>query len=104
MKPVPVFLAVICALSLFSSSTEAQTAKLDRQVAVTIDDLPAGMADRMPATEITAMTAKVAGHAARSEDPRSRLRQREKALQNGRSRRAHQGSANVPRIRLRTRE
>jgi peptidoglycan/xylan/chitin deacetylase (PgdA/CDA1 family) len=61
MKPVPVFLAVICALSLFSTSTEAQTAKLDRQVAVTIDDLPAGMADRMPATEITAMTAKLLG-------------------------------------------
>ena len=35
--------------------------KLDRQVAVTIDDLPAGMADRMAATDITAMTAKLLG-------------------------------------------
>jgi peptidoglycan-N-acetylglucosamine deacetylase len=33
----------------------------DRQVAVTIDDLPAGMADRLPAAEITAMTAKLLG-------------------------------------------
>src|ERR1017187_3322971 len=61
MKPVPVFLAVVCALSLFSTSTDAQTAKLERQVAVTLEDLPAGMADRMPATEITAMTAKLLG-------------------------------------------
>ena len=33
----------------------------DRQVAVTIDDLPAGMADRMPAADITAMTTKLLG-------------------------------------------
>jgi peptidoglycan/xylan/chitin deacetylase (PgdA/CDA1 family) len=39
----------------------AQTAKPDRQVAITIDDLPAGMADRLPASEITAMTAKLLG-------------------------------------------
>ncbi len=37
----------------------AQTAKVDRQVAVTIDDLPAGMADRFPAADITAMTTKL---------------------------------------------
>ncbi len=36
-----------------------QTPKPDRQVAVTIDDLPAGMADRLPATDITAMTTKL---------------------------------------------
>jgi peptidoglycan-N-acetylglucosamine deacetylase len=36
-------------------------AKPDRQVAITIDDLPAGMADRLPATEITAMTMKLVG-------------------------------------------
>jgi len=35
--------------------------KPDRQVAVTIDDLPAGMADRLPAADITAMTAKLLG-------------------------------------------
>src|SRR5215472_16438883 len=39
----------------------AQSVKLDRQVAVTIDDLPAGMADRLPASDITAMTAKLLG-------------------------------------------
>lgn len=39
----------------------AQTAKPDRQVAITIDDLPAGMADRLPASEITAMTTKLLG-------------------------------------------
>ena len=50
-------LLVVGALSLFSTS--AQTAKHDRQVAITIDDLPAGMADRLPATEITAMTTKL---------------------------------------------
>ena len=35
--------------------------KPDRAVAITIDDLPAGMADRIPAGEITAMTAKLLG-------------------------------------------
>lgn len=37
----------------------AQNPKLDRQVAVTIDDLPAGMADRLPAADITALTTKL---------------------------------------------
>ena len=37
----------------------AQATKPDRQVAVTIDDLPAGMADRLPAADITAMTTKL---------------------------------------------
>jgi len=37
----------------------AQPAKADRQVAITIDDLPAGMADRLPASEITAMTTRL---------------------------------------------
>ena len=35
--------------------------KSDRQVAITIDDLPSGMADRLPAAQITAMTAKLVG-------------------------------------------
>src|ERR1700756_6078836 len=46
---------------LFSLYTFAQAPKLDRQVAVTIDDLPAGMADRLPASDITAMTTKLLG-------------------------------------------
>jgi peptidoglycan/xylan/chitin deacetylase (PgdA/CDA1 family) len=37
----------------------AQSSKPDRQVAITIDDLPAGMADRLPAAEITALTTKL---------------------------------------------
>jgi peptidoglycan/xylan/chitin deacetylase (PgdA/CDA1 family) len=35
--------------------------KPDRQVAITIDDLPAGMADRLPAAQITALTMKLLG-------------------------------------------
>lgn len=42
-------------------SINAQSAKPDRQAAVTIDDLPGGMADRLPASELTAMTAKLLG-------------------------------------------
>ena len=61
MKPLPVLLVVVCAFSPSTSAT-AQAAKApDRQVAVTIDDLPAGMADRMAAADITAMTAKLLG-------------------------------------------
>lgn len=51
-------------LSLFLCCPPApcqSTQKTDRAVAVTIDDLPAGMADRVPAAEITAMTAKLLG-------------------------------------------
>jgi peptidoglycan-N-acetylglucosamine deacetylase len=48
-------------LALFPAalSLSAQSAKPDLQVAVTIDDLPSGMADRQPAADITAMTAKL---------------------------------------------
>jgi peptidoglycan-N-acetylglucosamine deacetylase len=54
--------AVVFASLLLPSFSAAQsTAKVDRQVAITIDDLPAGMADHLPATEITAMTAKLLG-------------------------------------------
>ena len=48
-----VFIFLLCLASA------AQAPKLDRQVAVTIDDLPAGMADRLPAADITAMTTKL---------------------------------------------
>ena len=54
-------LLVIVLFVLFSLYTFAQAPKLDRQVAVTIDDLPAGMADRLPAVDITAMTTKLLG-------------------------------------------
>ena len=53
---LPLFIVVSV---LFTSNALSQAPKLDRQVAVTIDDLPAGMADRLPAAEITAMTTKL---------------------------------------------
>jgi peptidoglycan-N-acetylglucosamine deacetylase len=53
-------LTAVCAFS-FAISAFAQISRTDRQVAVTIDDLPAGMADRIPAADITAMTAKLLG-------------------------------------------
>jgi peptidoglycan/xylan/chitin deacetylase (PgdA/CDA1 family) len=58
MKALPYVLAsaLVCLCSIFSP---AQTPKPDRQVAITIDDLPAGMADRLPAADITAMTTKL---------------------------------------------
>jgi len=62
MKKWIPMLAAVCALCFISFSVTAQTTqKPDRQVAITIDDLPAGMADRLPAAEITAMTAKLLG-------------------------------------------
>jgi peptidoglycan-N-acetylglucosamine deacetylase len=56
-----VFIGFVYLLTFLTPFAAAQTAKLDRQVAVTIDDLPAGMADRTPAADITAMTAKLLG-------------------------------------------
>jgi len=53
------FLTVAVVLCLASAAMFAQARKLDRQVAVTIDDLPAGMADRLPAADITALTTKL---------------------------------------------
>ena len=61
MRPLSVLLALSFSLALFPAQLVAQAAKVDRQVAVTIDDLPAGMADRLPAADITAMTAKLLG-------------------------------------------
>ena len=60
MKIPSVLLAALCMLCFATDSAKAQAPqKPDRQVAVTIDDLPAGMADRLPAAEITAMTTKL---------------------------------------------
>jgi peptidoglycan/xylan/chitin deacetylase (PgdA/CDA1 family) len=61
LKRLTIFFSPLLIIS-FSVCSLAQTAKTpDRQVAVTIDDLPAGMADRLPASEITAMTTKLLG-------------------------------------------
>lgn len=54
-------LILLTTVFFFSIFSVAQALKTDRQVAVTIDDLPAGMADRLPAAEITAMSAKLLG-------------------------------------------
>src|SRR5450755_396475 len=62
MKSLSIRIAAAFTLCMFPSSGTAQTPqKVDRQVAVTIDDLPAGMADRLPAADITALTAKLLG-------------------------------------------
>jgi len=51
-------LVLICTLSFFPTFATAQ-AKLDRQVAITIDDLPGGMANNLPAADVTALTTKL---------------------------------------------
>jgi peptidoglycan/xylan/chitin deacetylase (PgdA/CDA1 family) len=61
MRVRPAFLFAIVVTCLFALPAGAQLAKPDRQVAITIDDLPAGMADRLPAADITAMTTKLLG-------------------------------------------
>src|SRR5579864_6007624 len=61
MRRVSFLLSFILTLFLAAVLCAAQAAKPDRQVAVTIDDLPAGMADRLPAADITALTAKLLG-------------------------------------------
>ena len=61
MKRPSFLLAALCALCFLPYSLRRKPAKPDRQVAITIDDLPAGMADRLPASDITAMTAKLLG-------------------------------------------
>jgi peptidoglycan/xylan/chitin deacetylase (PgdA/CDA1 family) len=53
-----IILSLCCASAVLLT---AQTAKPDRQVSITIDDLPSGMADRLPAADITALTAKLLG-------------------------------------------
>ena len=61
MRRVRFFLFFILIVCLGGVISAAQAPKPDRQVAVTIDDLPAGMADRLPAADITALTAKLLG-------------------------------------------
>ncbi len=61
MRRVSFFLPFILALCFAAVLSPAQATKPDRQVAVTIDDLPAGMADRLPAADITALTTKLLG-------------------------------------------
>lgn len=60
MKTLPSLVAIACAFGLCASSNQAHAQKPpDRQVAFTIDDLPAGSANSMTATTITEMTTKL---------------------------------------------
>ena len=60
MKTPAVVLAAVLAFFCIALPAHTQTSpKPDRQVAVTIDDLPGGMADRLPAADVTAMTARL---------------------------------------------
>jgi peptidoglycan-N-acetylglucosamine deacetylase len=62
MRRMSALFIVVCVAASCPTLSRAQAARQpDRQVAITIDDLPAGMADRMPAADITAMTAKLLG-------------------------------------------
>jgi peptidoglycan-N-acetylglucosamine deacetylase len=55
-------LVVLFVVCLAATPVNAQAAKPpDRQVAITMDDLPAGMSDRIPAQAITEMTVKLLG-------------------------------------------
>ena len=57
MKIPFVFLA--CACALYLTAVPACSRAAGREVAITIDDLPAGAANLMPAADITAMTTKL---------------------------------------------
>ena len=60
MRSVSISLLLICALPLAAQTAPSQApAKPDRQVAITIDDLPAGAANTMSAAAITEMTTKL---------------------------------------------
>jgi peptidoglycan/xylan/chitin deacetylase (PgdA/CDA1 family) len=60
MKRIRIGLIPFFALCILLGSLAAQTQpKVDRQVAITIDDLPAGAAGLMTAAEITSMTTKL---------------------------------------------
>jgi peptidoglycan/xylan/chitin deacetylase (PgdA/CDA1 family) len=60
MKSLRILLFVVCALFIASGVLiSGTTSSPDRQVAITIDDLPAGAANSMSAAAITEMTAKL---------------------------------------------
>ena len=60
MKPVLAFFCMMLAFSIaLGTFTSGAATAPDRQVAITIDDLPAGAANSMSAAAITAMTAQL---------------------------------------------
>jgi peptidoglycan-N-acetylglucosamine deacetylase len=61
MKPLPMFLVIVGTLCVALDPSSRAASPPDRQVAITIDDLPAGAANSMPAATISEMTAKLLG-------------------------------------------
>ena len=61
MKPLLMFLVIVGTLGLVADPSSKAASPPDRQVAITIDDLPAGAANSMPAATISEMTAKLLG-------------------------------------------
>jgi peptidoglycan-N-acetylglucosamine deacetylase len=60
MKPTRIFVFLLCSLLIVAGSTPSNAAeKPDRQVAITIDDLPAGAANSMSGAAIAEMTSKL---------------------------------------------
>jgi peptidoglycan-N-acetylglucosamine deacetylase len=60
-KTLPILLAVIAACIALGPAKAVAATPPDRQVAITIDDLPAGSANSLSAAMITEMTAKLLG-------------------------------------------
>jgi peptidoglycan-N-acetylglucosamine deacetylase len=61
MKPLPMFLLVAATMCVVADPSSRAASPPDRQVAITIDDLPAGAANSMPAATISKLTAKLLG-------------------------------------------
>jgi peptidoglycan/xylan/chitin deacetylase (PgdA/CDA1 family) len=62
MKPPCAVFVVVCAFSVIAAAVSSSAAtQPDRQVAITIDDLPAGSANSMSAATISQMTSKLLG-------------------------------------------
>ena len=62
MKPPCAFFVVVCAFCVIAAAVSLRAAtQPDRQVAITIDDLPAGSANSMSAATISEMTSKLLG-------------------------------------------
>jgi peptidoglycan-N-acetylglucosamine deacetylase len=62
MKPPCTFLVVVCVFFVIAAAVSSRAAtQPDRQVAITIDDLPAGAANSMSAATISEMTSKLLG-------------------------------------------
>jgi peptidoglycan/xylan/chitin deacetylase (PgdA/CDA1 family) len=61
MKPLPIILVMVGTLCVVADPSSRAAPSPDREVAITIDDLPAGAANSMPAATISEMTRKLLG-------------------------------------------